>query len=294
MDNFEDKVAVITGAASGMGLAFARRFGQEGMKVVLTDVEEEALNAATQALKQEELDVIGVRANVADLDEVQALADTAMSEFGRIDVLCNNAGVAGDLDFVGQRNQPLWEQSPELWDWTFGVNVTGVLNGIRTFLPIMLSQNEPGHVVNTASMAGLLGGSGAGIYGATKHAVVRITEALYFQLMEAESQIHASVLCPGIINTRIFSSGRNRPDMFWTDNEKPNQADTDARIDAGDQFFAHGLPPESVAEQLLESIKNNQFWVLTPDVPLERISIRHQHIIDQTNPNPLPPLTPIN
>lgn len=294
MDNFENKVAVITGAASGMGLAFARRFGQEGMKVVLTDVEEEALNAATQALKQEELDVIGVRANVANLDEVQALADTAMSEFGRIDVLCNNAGVAGDLDFVGQRNQPLWEQSPELWDWTFGVNVTGVLNGIRTFLPIMLSQNEPGHVVNTASMAGLLGGSGAGIYGATKHAVVRITEALYFQLMEAESQIHASVLCPGIINTRIFSSGRNRPDMFWTDNEKPNQADTDARIDAGDQFFAHGLPPESVAEQLLESIKNNQFWVLTPDVPLERISIRHQHIIDQTNPNPLPPLTPIN
>lgn len=294
MDNFENKVAVITGAASGMGLAFARRFGQEGMKVVLTDVEEEALNAATQALKQEELDVIGVRANVADLDEVQALADTAMSEFGRIDILCNNAGVAGDLDFVGQRNQPLWEQSPELWDWTFGVNVTGVLNGIRTFLPIMLSQNEPGHVVNTASMAGLLGGSGAGIYGATKHAVVRITEALYFQLMEAESQIHASVLCPGIINTRIFSSGRNRPDMFWTDNEKPNQADTDARIDAGDQFFAHGLPPESVAEQLLESIKNNQFWVLTPDVPLERISIRHQHIIDQTNPNPLPPLTPIN
>ena len=251
MDNFENKVAVITGAASGMGLAFARRFGQEGMKVVLTDVEEEALNAATQALKQEELDVIGVRANVADLDEVQALADTAMSEFGRIDVLCNNAGVAGDLDFVGQRNQPLWEQSPELWDWTFGVNVTGVLNGIRTFLPIMLSQNEPGHVVNTASMAGLLGGSGAGIYGATKHAVVRITEALYFQLMEAESQIHASVLCPGIINTRIFSSGRNRPDMFWTDNEKPNQDDTDARIDAGDQFFAHGLPPESVAEQRL-------------------------------------------
>ena len=294
MDNFEDKVAVITGAASGMGLAFARRFGQEGMKVVLTDVEEDALNAATQALKQEELDVIGVQANVANLDEVQSLADTAMKEFGRVDILCNNAGVAGDLDFVGQRNQPLWEQSPELWNWTFGVNVTGVLNGIRTFLPIMLSQNEPGHVVNTASMAGLLGGSSAGIYGATKHAVVRITEALYFQLMEAESKIHASVLCPGIINTRIFSSGRNRPDIFWTTDEKPDESDTGARIDAGDQFFAHGLPPESVADQLLESIKNNQFWVLTPDVPLERISIRHQHIINQTNPSQLPPLTPIN
>ena len=294
MDNFENKVAVITGAASGMGLAFARRFGQEGMKVVLTDVEEDALNAATQALKQEELDVIGVQANVANLDEVQSLADTVMKEFGRVDILCNNAGVAGDLDFVGQRNQPLWEQSPELWNWTFGVNVTGVLNGIRTFLPIMLSQNEPGHVVNTASMAGLLGGSSAGIYGATKHAVVRITEALYFQLMEAESKIHASVLCPGIINTRIFSSGRNRPDIFWTTDEKPDESDTGARIDAGDQFFAHGLPPESVADQLLESIKNNQFWVLTPDVPLERISIRHQHIIDQTNPSQLPPLTPIN
>ncbi len=288
MKEFQDKVAVVTGAASGMGFAFARRFAQEGMRVVLADVESEALDSAVSTLRQEELEVIGVLGNVAQLEDVQELAEKTLESFGRVDVLCNNAGVAGDLDFIGQRNQPLWEQTPELWDWTFGVNVRGVLNGIRTFLPIMIDQDDPGHVVNTASMAGLLGGQTAGIYGATKHGVVRITEALYFQLLERESKIHASVLCPGIINTRIFSSGRNRPDEFWKTNEKPSDNDTQSQIDAGDEYFAHGLPPAQVAEQVLEAIRDEQFWILTPDVPLDRIRQRHNHIIKQTNPE-LPP-----
>ncbi len=182
---------------------------------------------------------------------------------------------------------PLWEQSPRLWDWTFGVNVDGVLHGIRTFVPIMLAQDEPGHLVNTASMAGLLGGSAAGIYGATKHAVVRISEALYFQLRERDAKVNASVLCPGIINTRIFSSGRNRPDDLWGEGEQPSSDEVDSRIAEGDAFFEHGLPPAQVAEQVLGAIRDEQFWILTPDVPLDRVRSRTDHIVAGTNP-PLP------
>jgi NAD(P)-dependent dehydrogenase (short-subunit alcohol dehydrogenase family) len=289
MQEFEGRVAVVTGAASGMGRAFAERFAEAGMKVVLTDVERPALDATVTELRQRELDVLGVVANVAERSEVEALARQALDHFGAVHVLCNNAGVAGDLDFLGRRNTPLWEQSPSLWDWTFGVNVRGVLNGIRTFLPVMLEQDQPGHVVNTASMAGLLGGSGAGIYGATKHAVVRISEALYFQLRERDSKVGASVLCPGIINTRIFSSGRNRPADLWAGDDRPDAAEVAARIEAGDAYFAHGRPPRQVADQLFEAIRNEQFWVLTPDVPLDRIRTRTDQIVAGTNPEPPPP-----
>jgi len=292
MQEFEGKVAVVTGAASGMGRAFAERFAEEGMKVVLSDVEAPALEATVAELRQRELEVIGVTANVADPAQIEALAQATLDAYGAVHVLCNNAGVAGDLDFVRNRGLPLWEQSPRLWDWTFGVNVDGVLHGVRTFLPIMLAQDEPGHVVNTASMAGLLGGSAAGIYGATKHAVVRISEALYFQLQERNAKVHASVLCPGIINTRIFSSGRNRPDDLWGDDEQPTADEIATRIAEGDAYFAHGLPPRQVAEQVLGAIRDEQFWILTPDVPLDRIRLRTDHILAGTNPPPPQPLTP--
>ena len=293
MQEFEGKVAVVTGAASGMGRAFAERFAEEGMKVVLSDVEQPALEAAVAQLRQRELEVTGVVANVSDAAQVQALAQATLDAYGGVHVVCNNAGVAGDLDFVRDRGVPLWEQSPKLWDWTFGVNVDGVLHGIRAFVPIMLAQDEPGHVVNTASMAGLLGGSHAGIYGATKHAVVRISEALFFQLEERNAPVHASVLCPGIINTRIFSSGRNRPEDLWGEGEQPSAEEIEARIAEGDANFAHGLPPAQVAEQVLGAIRDEQFWILTPDVPLDRIRSRTDHILAGTNPPPSPPVSRI-
>ncbi|MFL2646331.1 MAG: SDR family NAD(P)-dependent oxidoreductase [Dehalococcoidia bacterium] len=284
MHIFKDQVAVITGGASGIGKAFAYQFGTEGMKVVIADIEENSLNNAVNELQSHDIDVIGIITDVSNQKDVANLYKKTMNHFGKVHILCNNAGVAGDLDFVGQRNKPLWEQSSSLWDWTFGVNVSGVLNGIKEFLPSMLKQNEPGHIVNTASMAGLLGGSTSGIYGATKHAVVRISEALFFQLEEIDSPIKASVLCPGIINTRIFSSGRNRPDSMWENSEKPTLKMIDEQIKQGDKHFNHGLPPEIVAKQVMQAIQDEQFWILTEDVPLNRIKNRTEHIIGMQNP----------
>jgi len=292
MQEFQGKVAVVTGAASGMGRAFAERFAQEGMRVALADVEAPALEATVTEFRQREFDVIGIQADVSDQQAVEDLARQAFEQFGAVHILCNNAGVAGDLDFIGERNRPLWEQSTALWDWTFGVNVSGVLYGIKAFLPNMLEQGEPAHVINTASMAGLLGGSTAGIYGATKHAVVSISEALYFQLQALDSPVHASVLCPGIINTRIFSSGRNRPDDSWAEGERPEASLASTRIEEGDAYFAHGLPPEQVAEQVLQAIRDEQFWILTPDVPFDRIRERTEHIVSMVNPPPPSPLVP--
>jgi NAD(P)-dependent dehydrogenase (short-subunit alcohol dehydrogenase family) len=284
MQEFEGKIAVVTGAASGMGRAFAERFAQEGMRVVLADVESPALEATVTEFRQREFDVIGIQSDVSDQQSVEDLARKTFDHFGAVHILCNNAGVAGDLDFIGERNKPLWEQNSSLWDWTFGVNVSGVLYGIKAFLPRMLEQGESGHVVNTASMAGLLGGGSAGIYGATKHAVVRISEALYFQLQALDSPVHASVLCPGIIHTRIFASGRNRPEYAWADGERPDDSLAATQIEEGDAYFAHGLPPEQVADQVLQSIRDEQFWIITPDVPFDRISERTEHIVSMTNP----------
>ena len=290
MRDFEGKVAVVTGAASGMGRAFAERFAREGMRVVLADVEEEALETAVAELRAGEFDVLGVPTDVAKLEAVEALARQTIDRYGKVHILCNNAGVAGDLDFVGGRGGRLWEHSMKDWEWTFGVNVWGVAYGIRTFVPIMLEQDEEAHVVNTASMAGLMSGPTADIYGTTKHAVVRISEALYFQLAEENRKVKASVLCPGAINTRIFSSARNRPDELWERGARPAGDERERRVSEGDAFFAHGLPPDEVAEQLLQAIRDEQFYILTRDVSIDRVRTRFENIIEGRNPEPPAPL----
>ncbi len=284
MREFDGKVAVVTGAASGMGRAFAERFAREGMKVVLADIEADALDATVAELRAQEFEITGLLTDVSSLGAVEDLARATVDQYGGVHIVCNNAGVAGDLDFLGNRQARIWEHSTNDWEWAFGVNFWGVVHGIRAFLPIMLEQEEEGHVVNTASMAVLLSGASADIYGATKHAVVRITEALYFQLLQDESKVRASVLCPGIINTRIFASGRNRPVELENVDQQLSGDERVRRIAEADAYYERGLAPSEVADQLFKAIREEQLYVLTRDVPLDRITMRTENIVAGRNP----------
>ena len=203
MRELEGKVAVVTGAASGIGLGLATRFAEEGMKVVLADIEAPALEAAVSTLRRAERDVIGVRTDVSSYESVEALAAKAVETYGKVHVLCNNAGVGG--------GNLLWLTTDQDWRWIMGVNLWGVINGIRAFVPGMIAHGEEGHIVNTASLAGITTPTVDAIYAATKHAVVAISEALYFQLHVTGTKLSASVLCPGFVQTNIVDSARNRP-----------------------------------------------------------------------------------
>jgi NAD(P)-dependent dehydrogenase (short-subunit alcohol dehydrogenase family) len=289
METFEQRVAVVTGAASGIGLALATRFAAERMKVVLADVEERALEHATAVLSDQGADVIGVRTDVSSAESVEALASRAIEAYGAVHVLCNNAGVAGDLDFLSNRGARVWEQPIEDWEWTFAVNLWGVVHGLRAFVPLMIEHGEGGHIVNTASQAGLMSGASGVIYGATKHAVVRITEALYQQLLLDGSALSASVLCPGIIRTRIFSSGRNRPEEGQAGGSGGGAAAAEAAREADRTWMSSGLEPEEVADDVLRAIREQQLYVLTRDVPLDPIRTRMENILEQRNPEPIAP-----
>lgn len=287
MREFDGRVAVVTGAASGMGKAFAERFALEGMKVVLADFEKEALDATVLAFKQREFDVIGVLADVSSAAAVEKLADEAFATYGKVHILCNNAGVVTDaelgrLGFEGKAD--LWEQPLSDWQWTFGVNFWGVVHGIRAFVPRMLAQDEPGHIVSTSSIAGLTSGAGLPIYGASKHAVVRISEALHLQLAERDSKIKVSVLCPGGVRTRIALASRNRPDDLQ-EGERPARAELESREERWtSQAGARGMEPAEVATRVLTAIRDEQFYILTHDEYDGRIRERMEAILARRNP----------
>jgi NAD(P)-dependent dehydrogenase (short-subunit alcohol dehydrogenase family) len=267
MREFEGKVAVITGAASGMGRAYAERFAAEGMKVVLADIEEAALKTAVRELRRQERDVIGVVCDVSKSEDVEDVANKALSAYGKIHLVCNNAGVEGYL------RGPLWEATDKDWQWTFGVNFLGVVNGMRTFLPIMLAQDEEGWMVNTASTMGLV--FGGNMYGITKHAVVALTETLYGQLKQREAKVGVSVLCPGLVNTQIFYGFRNRPEELRNEDEKLEFRGPD---------LTQAMPPSQVAETVLQAVRDEQFYILTDHDWDERMERRWQNIRTRTNP----------
>jgi NAD(P)-dependent dehydrogenase (short-subunit alcohol dehydrogenase family) len=270
VDEFAGKVAVVTGAASGMGRAYAERCAAEGMKVVLADISEEELDQAVRELRRQERDVIGVVTNVIELASVEALAQKALEAYGGVHLVFNNAGVVGYL------RAPLWEATDKDWAWTFGVNFWGVVHGVRTFLPIMLKQDEPGWMVNTASTMGLV--FGGNMYGITKHAVVAMTERLYTELKQAqpdEQKVGISLLCPGMVNTRIFSTDRVRPDSLRNDGE-------DFRYEGPDVSTA--MPPSQVADIVLQAVRDEQFYILTDHDWDQRMETRWQHIRERSNP----------
>jgi NAD(P)-dependent dehydrogenase (short-subunit alcohol dehydrogenase family) len=289
MRTFENRVAVVTGAASGMGRAFAERFARAGMKVVLADIEEDALQATVQTLRQGEFDVIGVRTDVGKADAVADLARQALDAYGKVHIVCNNAGVAADAEAIRLLGGPpvrMWEQPLKDWEWTFAVNFFGVVHGIRTFVPIMLEQGEEGHIVNTASIAGLTSGAGLPIYGASKHAVVRISEALHAQLTEIGAPVKVSVLCPGGVNTRIALASRNRPEEYWdADATRPASDELEQReVTWAALTGARGLAPETVAERVFQAIEQEQFYILTHDEFDGAIRTRMENILARRNP----------
>ncbi len=249
MKEFQGKTAVITGGASGIGFATARRFAQEGINLVLADIEQQPLNDAVATLTNEGATVIGVQADVAVLADIEAVRDAALERFGAVHIVFNNAGVGGG---------PTLTTPPAVWDWVMGVNVNGVINGISVFMPLLLEQNE-GHMVNTASLAGLGGMAMMGPYCASKFAVVGMSESLYYELQMRDTAVHCSVLCPAFVKTRIHESERNIPaDLSaWVD-----QPDTKAVGDFARQAVEAGIPAETVADEVFDAVANEAFWIL--------------------------------
>jgi len=274
MQDFDGKVAVITGAASGMGRAMAERFAQEGMKVVLADVEAGPLEIAVQQMHHAEHDVIGVLTDVSKAESVENLAQKALAAYGKVHVVCNNAGVSGGN---GSPGSVIWEASLNDWTWVTNVNYWGVAHGIRVFVPIMLRQDEEGHVVNTSSMSGVTPGNG--VYGATKHAVVSMSESLYRDFKRRNTKLGVTCLIPDVTNTRMIDAVRNRPPEFANQGEVARTPEEQQRIAA---WAAAGKQPEEVAEMVVQAIRNNQLYLLTHDAQDERIEDRFRGIMNRS------------
>ncbi|MCG9133433.1 SDR family NAD(P)-dependent oxidoreductase, partial [Candidatus Poribacteria bacterium] len=250
------KVAVITGAASGIGRGLAERFVAEGMKIVIADVEEKPLAKLEADLRAKGATVLVVKTDVSNADEVENLAEQTLDTFGAVHILCNNAGVVC--------SRPIWEHTLADWEWVLGVNLWGVIHGIRTFVPRMLAQGDACHIVNTASILGLVGGSGEGIYKVSKHGVVVLSETLADELAEKNANIQVHVLCPGWVRTGILESDRNRRDIQKNMAEERHSSELiiggsrNTRVE-----MEAGLSPAEVAEHVYNAIQNGVFYIHT-------------------------------
>ena len=249
-------VAVITGAASGIGRGLAERFAAEGMKVVLADVEEDALAKLAADLKAKGATVLAVKTDVSNAAEVENLAAQTLETFGAVHILCNNAGVVC--------SRPVWEHTLADWEWVLGVNLWGVIHGIRAFVPRMLAQGDACHIVNTASILGLIGGGGTGIYKVSKHGVVVLSEALADELAQKGANIQVHVLCPGWVRTGILDSDRNRPDALQNPKvETPSRLQTIGGSENVRAEMEAGMSPAEVAEHVYNAIQTGTFYIHT-------------------------------
>jgi len=274
MENLQGKVAVITGGASGIGWAVARRAAAEGMKVVIADIEEGALKQAERELTSQGTDAIAVATDVADAASVRELRERALRRYGAVHLVHNNAGVGG--------GGPIWEVPEEDWRWIVGVNLWGVIHGVAAFVPLLVEQGE-GHVVNTASIAGLTTAPFIGPYNATKQAVVAISETLYKDLEAAGvSGVGVSVLCPGFVQTRIADAGRNRPD--WAPARDVENAE-EVRATIQD-LVDGGIPPSVVADMVLDAVRTDTFYIRTHPELDAAIRTRFEDILGGRPPSP--------
>jgi NAD(P)-dependent dehydrogenase (short-subunit alcohol dehydrogenase family) len=281
MKNFNAKVAVITGASSGLGREFANRAAALGMHLVLADVDQAGLDRATEELEAGGATVLAMPCDVRKGAQVQALADAAMAKFGAVHLLFNNAGVgSGGL---------IWENSEADWEWVLGVNLWGVIHGVRIFTRLMLecAKRDPafeGHIVNTASMAGLLNAPTMGVYNVSKHAVVSLSETLYHDLQLVDAPIGASVLCPYFVPTGISQSHRNRPQDVRmtaapTASQLAAQAMTVKAVESGKVSAA------DVAKITFDAIADGQFYIYSHPGALGNVAERMEQIVHQRNPS---------
>jgi NAD(P)-dependent dehydrogenase (short-subunit alcohol dehydrogenase family) len=267
LDQFRDRVAVVTGSASGIGLALAERCVGEGMKVVLADVEAAELERQAARLAGAGAEVLALPTDVARAEDVVRLAEASLARFGAVHLVCNNAGVAVD--------GPIWEASLDDWRWVLGVNLWGVIHGVRTFVPILLEQPGETHVLNTASIAGLVSEPGLGVYKTSKHAVVALSETLDHDLRQRGARVGVSVLCPGFVRTRIAESERNRP------------ARAGAGRPLGDRVraaVAAGSDAAQVADLAFAAIRARRLHVLTHPAWNPAIAARAQALLREAGP----------
>lgn len=279
MKEFQGKVAVVTGGASGIGRAMAERFAEEGMRIVLADIEKEVLDKAAGEMKAEGADVVAVLCDVSKKEDVERLAKEAVAAFGTVHILCNNAGVG----MTGLT----WEIDLDDWEWVLGVNLRGVIYGVHYFTPIMLANGDECHIINTASMAGLTNGPNMTPYFTTKNGVVSLSESLYKEFEMIQANVSVSVLCPGWVNTRIHESDRNRP-SGPVEIDETNEAAMQYKEMIG-QFLKQGLTPEEVAQMVLDAIASNQFYILPHAHWKYAIEARMTDILEDRNPTTVPP-----
>jgi len=275
MRDFKGKVAVITGAASGIGLGIARRCATEDMKLVVADINQANLAKAESELNGLGAAVLAVQTDVSQRSDMERLARQACDAFGQVHLLVNNAGVAA--------GGPPWEATWNDWEWVIGVNLWGVIHGVKVFTPLMLAQNTDCHIVNTASAAGLMVGGASAPYSVTKHAVVALSESLYLTLQRQKALVKVSVLCPGLVRTNIFNTEQNRPATLkdepveLTPQRQAGQAAFKAAIEAG-------MSPAQVADIVFDAVRNEQFYILTHPKWMEAVQMRTDRLLRLENP----------
>jgi NAD(P)-dependent dehydrogenase (short-subunit alcohol dehydrogenase family) len=282
-NDYNGKTAVITGGASGVGRCMCELFARQGMNVVMADIEAAALERAAETLQAQDLNVTGIQADVTSPESMQSLAEQSSSAYGNIHILCNNAGVG-----IKEAQRRMWTLTPNDWAWGYNVNVMGIVNGIRAFVPAMLEHGEKGHVVNTSSgNGGLSSMATTPIYASTKAAVTSMTEVLHYQFLMENAALQAHLLFPGphLVNTNILSSMRNRPEDLRDDNE-PAAYSTMADLAKASGIQNMQLTePEEVAETCLQGMREGKFWILpASERQDERVRTRSNDILNRANP----------